>query len=87
MATIHLAAEKVVGEELTGTINGTNMTFTTAFPFKQGTQEVYWNGIRVRDNGCDYTSSESVPSGGYDTITFVEAPMSGDALVIDYTKG
>lgn len=75
-------------QSLTGIINGTNTVFTTAMPFLHNLQtreRVYLNGVRQRDgSGNDYIASESVPLNGFDTITFAEAPRSGDVITIDF---
>jgi hypothetical protein len=59
-----------VREDLTGTKNGTNVTFTLgAIP---DIVNIYWNGQMLRE-GTGYTRSGL-------TITMVDAPQSGDIL-------
>lgn len=64
----------VFGESLAGTQNGINTVFTTAFQYRTGTTAVYINGLRE----THYIESDT------DEITFEDAPLSGDALRIDY---
>jgi hypothetical protein len=65
-------------ETPTGSINGSNVTFTLANTPVSGTEEVFLNGI-LQDAGAgnDYTIS-----GG--TITMLSAPVSGDKLRVNY---
>lgn len=67
----------VFGELLAGTIDGSNMVFTTAQAYQANTTAVYLNGIR-EPRGVGYT--ESGPS----QITFTSAPFVDDDLRIDY---
>lgn len=75
-------------QELIGTIDGANTTFTTAEPFCHDSlraEMLYFNGQRLKEGvGCDYTVAESVPGSGYDTITLAFAPLPGENLLIDY---
>ena len=79
-------------ETLLGLINGANTSFTTAADFINGSESVYFNGVRQTEGvGCDYVRSESGGVGtGYDTITFAVAPRSrpgakpDDSITIDY---
>ncbi|MCU1273767.1 MAG: hypothetical protein JWO48_1198 [Bryobacterales bacterium] len=68
----------VYGEIASGTVNGSNVTFTLAHTPISGTERVYWeDGRRLRSGGGnDYTIS-----GG--TITLANAPSNGAPLV-DY---
>jgi hypothetical protein len=70
----------VVRETPTGTINGSNTTFTLANTPLSGTEVVFLNGI-LQDAGAgnDYTIS-----GG--TITFLTAPATGDKIRVNYQK-
>lgn len=68
----------VYNEIPSGTINNVNITFTTAFAALSGTQRLYRAGLRMSPNSIDYSYSGS-------TITFVNAPISGDNLLIDYS--
>lgn len=70
------------GETPSGTINGTNATFTVAFaPSPASSIQLYLNGLRM-DQGLDYTISGS-------TITFASAslPQTGDVLLANYRYG
>lgn len=66
------------GETPSGTINGSNTTFTLANTPVAGSDHVYLNGIR-QDAGAgnDYTISGA-------TITYLTAPVSGSKLRVDY---
>ncbi len=67
------------GETPLGAINGSNLTYTLAFPPSPSSSVVlYLNGLRM-DQGVDYTVSGS-------TITFVPAsgPQTGDILLASY---
>lgn len=66
------------GETPSGTINGSNVTFTLANTPVSGSVHLYLDGIRMDAGaGNDYTIS-----GG--TITMATAPVSGDKLRADY---
>lgn len=68
------------GETPSGTINGTNDTFTLANTPTSGSVALYANGIRLKSgSGNDYTISGS-------TITFESGaiPVLGDVLQADY---
>lgn len=76
------------GVVLVGTINGSNLVFTTPDEFVHATLRVFYNGVRVHEPE-DYAASESGgPGTGFDTVTFVAgfAPKTGDRLLADYTK-
>lgn len=66
----------VDGEIPSGTVNGTNPTFTTALTPTAGSLRVYLNGVRIRP-GIDYTASGS-------TITMIMVPQIGDWFYVDY---
>lgn len=73
----------VSNEVPSGTINGSNDTFTLATTPDSGSLELYKNGIRQSPGaGNDYTLST-------DTITFLSGniPETGDALLADYIYG
>lgn len=75
-------ANKVTREIPTGTINGTNTTFTLANTPTAGTEDVYVNGVLMNSGaGNDYTIS-----GG--TITFLSGsiPQTGDVVLVSYFK-
>jgi len=61
-----------------GTVNSLNTVFTTTYPALSGTQRLYRAGLRQTPNGIDYTYSGN-------TITFNNAPISGDNILIDYS--
>lgn len=70
----------VVTEEIpTGSINGSNTSFSLANTPVTGSVRVYLNGIRQRSGGNDYSISGT-------TITMTSAPVSGDVLLVDYFK-
>lgn len=68
----------VVGEVPSGTVDGTNPTFTLAHTPIAGTVAVYVDGVRMLD-GSDYTISGAV-------ITFQTGaiPETGDLVQADY---
>lgn len=72
------AASFVTGEVPSGTVNGSNVTFTLANTPTSGTVRVFQNGLRDKVT-TDYTISGT-------TITFVTAPLTGDLLLTDYMK-
>jgi len=64
-------------EEPTGTVNGSNVTFTLAnTPVSSSSVKLYLNGIFQRQ-GTDYTISSA-------TITMATAPVSGQVLDANY---
>ena len=85
-------SNRVTGEVPTGLINDANTSYTTVADFIEGSESVYFNGVRQTEGvGCDYVRSESGGVGtGYDTITFAVAPRSrpgakpDDSITIDY---
>lgn len=73
-------ANFVFSELPSGTIDGTNTTFTLANTPTVGTVRLYLNGLRQQEGvGKDYTISGS-------TITYLAAPLTGDVLLADYMK-
>lgn len=77
---IQRRADFVFGEAPSGTVNGSNATFTLASAPLAGTLRLYQNGLRLREGaGNDYTLSGN-------TITFNTPPASGDILLADYLK-
>jgi hypothetical protein len=64
----------------TGTMDGSNLLFTTSFNYVSGTLRVYWNGLRVR-SGVDYNEGP-----GTDEFTMVYAPTAQDNLFTDYKR-
>lgn len=73
-------ADIVVRETPSGTVNGSNTAFTLAGTPIAGSESVYLNGL-LQDvgGGNDYTISGA-------TITFVQAPVSGDRIRVNYFK-
>jgi hypothetical protein len=74
-------ANYVVRESPTGTINGTNPTFTLAATPVAGTEHIYVNGILQNNGGNDYTIATN-------TITFVAGaiPQTNDVIRVTYLK-
>ncbi len=73
-------ANYIVRETPSGSVNGSNVTFTLANTPISGTEMVFLNGI-LQDPGAgdDYTIS-----GG--TITYLAAPVTGDRIVVTYIR-
>jgi hypothetical protein len=67
------------GEIPSGSLNGTNVLFTTTYPFKASTLSVFLNGVKLMRN-VDYTLN--IPQ----QFTLVSAPLSTDYLRVDYLK-
>ena len=67
---------------LSGTINGTNKLFTvSAGRYMSGRLKVFLNGqLLTVGSGNDFT--ETNPANG--TFTFVNAPISGDIIIVEY---
>lgn len=70
---------QIFGETPTGLIDGVNKTFTASNSYVANTLAVYLNGLRQRRAG-DYNET------GATTFGFLNAPLPGDSLSIDYTK-
>lgn len=74
------SANFVYSEVPSGTINGSNTSFSLANTPIAGTVRLYLNGLRQRAGaGNDYTISGA-------TITMLTAPLSGEYLEADYRK-
>lgn len=71
---------QVINETPTGTINGTNDTFSTAYNFISGTTEVYLNGV-LQIISVNYTegSGQIIFNAGFE-------PYTGDYLTINYIR-
>lgn len=78
-----VAASFVFNEVPSGTVNGSNATFTLANTPIAGTVRVHVNGLRQKvGTGSDYTISGA-------TITFeagTAIPVTGDQILCDYMK-
>ena len=73
-------ADYVVRETPSGSVNGTNTSFTLAFTPVSGSESVFLNGIlQEPGSGNDYTIAA-------DTITFLFTPVSGDKIRVSYIK-
>ena len=81
LSSIGLTSSNFVFDETpSGTINGSNASFTIANTPTSGTLRVFRNGLRVlQGSGNGYTLSGT-------TITMTTAPNSGDSLRVDYMK-
>lgn len=66
----------VWSETPSGTIDGSNVTFTLAHTPTAGSVALYLNGARQKVTD-DYTISGT-------TITFISAPLTGSNLLADY---
>lgn len=67
-------------ETPTGTVDGSNTTFTTSQGYVGGSTQVYRDGQLMKPGGDDYT--ETTPSSG--TIDFTTAPASGSVILVTY---
>ncbi len=73
-------ASFVFNETPSGTVDGSNASFTLAFTPVSGKQSVHLNGIKQKPGaGNDYTISGAV-------ITFTTPPAIGDLILVDYIK-
>lgn len=81
IASAGLAASNFVfGETPSGTVNGSNTSFTLAYTPTSGTVRLYIEGWRLYPgSGNDYTISGN-------TITMAVAPLTGERLTADYMK-
>jgi len=74
-----MSSAGIVKEVPSGTINGSNVTFTiTDTPTDLDTAQVFVNGV-IQTLTTDYTISGT-------TITMVSAPVVGQSLYIVYSK-
>ncbi len=70
----------VTREEPSGAINGVNTVFTVVNIIIAGSESVFLNGVLVDESATnDYTIVGS-------TITFAEAPLVGDKVLVSYLK-
>jgi hypothetical protein len=71
-------AKYIVRETPSGSVNGSNSTFTLAHTPVVGSEQVYLNGIlQEPGSGNDYTISG-------DTISYENAPLTGDRIRVTY---
>lgn len=81
-SSIYTASNFVTREVPTGTVNGSNATFTLANTPTASTEEVHVNGVLQNAGaGNDYTISGA-------TITFLTGaiPQTGDVVLVNYRK-
>jgi hypothetical protein len=69
----------VLNEVPTGLVNGSNVTFTTAFNFVPGSEQVFLNGIKL-------TLLQDYNTSGNNTITLYQSPLTGELIQVNYTK-
>jgi hypothetical protein len=70
----------VTREEPSGAVNGVNTVFTVVNIIIAGSESVFLNGVLVDESATnDYTIVGS-------TITFAEAPLVGDKVLVSYLK-
>jgi len=76
-----LTSSNFVDKEIpTGSINGSNVTFTLANTPIAGTEHVYLNGVLQESGaGNDYTITGA-------TITYLTAPLTGEKIRVSYRK-
>lgn len=67
----------ILGEQLSGLVNGSNATFTTSLSFQPGKLAVYVNGL-LQKIITHYQTT------GTQTVLFTDSPQVGDQLQIDY---
>jgi hypothetical protein len=68
----------VLGVEPSGSVDGTNATFSMPDSYISNTTIIYRNGLRQKE-GDDYSESGS-------DVIFTSPPKSGDTLLADYKK-
>jgi len=73
-----VAGSYIIRENLSATVDGVETDFTLANTPFTGTEQVFLNGILQNSTGsADYSISG-------DTITFTEAPLLGDVVLVNY---
>lgn len=77
-STSSFAGTYICLEVPSGAINGSNVTFTTAFTPVVNSEMIFLNGL-AQQRTIDYTMSGS-------TITFTTAPLTGDTITTTYFK-
>jgi hypothetical protein len=70
--------QMIWGETPGGAVDGVNKNFTSVNPFQSNLVAVFLNGLRQR-RAADYTET------GNHSFQFLNAPLPGDSLSIDYT--
>lgn len=78
VAYVDSGSATIFKEDLTVFIDGVNLNFPTTVPFVPGTTAVHLNGLLQADPE-DY-------SEGVQQVTFVDAPLPGDRLIIIYQE-
>jgi hypothetical protein len=73
------ATYPIYSEIPSGSVDGVNTVFATAFVPVSGTERLYRAGLRMTPYGIDYSIAGN-------TITFVSAPSSGDNILVDYER-
>jgi hypothetical protein len=73
------AVDWVFNETLTGTIDGSNAMFSTAFNYVSQSVTVYINGVKG-SHGNDYSLV------GINQVLFADSPEIGDILEVTYQK-
>lgn len=77
-AKLGTGARPIIRETPSGSVNGSNTSFTLANIPAFGTEQVYLNGIlQEPGSGNDYTISTN-------TLTYLTAPLTGDRLRVSY---
>ena len=71
--------QMIWGETPTGVIDGANTVYTSANAYAANSLAVFLNGLRQRRAG-DYSET------GIQSFTFLNAPLPGDSLSIDYAQ-
>jgi hypothetical protein len=71
--------QSIWGETPVGAINGINLNYTSANPYRPNLLAVYLNGLRLRRTS-DYNET------GSQSFQFVSAPLAGDSISIDYIQ-
>lgn len=72
----------VLGEPISGMINGVNRTFVAVYQYRPKMTQLYLNGVRLREGpGLDYVENLDRQS-----ITLAIAPSPGDSLLMDYIR-
>lgn len=79
------SASFVYNETPSGSINSSNLVFTSAFAFVAGTLEVWLNGLLMAQGAsADYV--ETTPASGTFTFNSGQTPQTGDTIIIKYQK-